>query len=494
MNMAQYASYTRLPKVNKTIQKVPLPTKVLQFGEGNFLRAFADEMIDTANKASVFHGGIQIVKPIKSGTLAPFYAQDCVYTVILRGKLNGKSQETKRVITSIIDAVDPYESYDAYNALAKCSELKVIISNTTEAGIVYHENDMFNDEPPESFPGKLVKFLFSRYMAFNGAIDKGCIILPTELIERNGSLLKEICLKLSALWDLPYEFNSWLTQHNIFCDTLVDRIVSGFPTKDIHSIEKDLQYTDELITVGEPYALWVIQSDQLEEVSNAFPLDKAGLPVLFTNDLLPYRECKVRVLNGAHTLSAVVSYCMGLETVGDIMGDKDARQFLFKALFNEIVPMVPLPAQAVQEYAESVLERFENPDIRHYLSSILMYSLSKFRSRLLPILRQTWERKAALPPLICFSLGALMAFYSGLLPEKYMSHGIAEDEAVLTFFREHHMLTAPQLTVLFLREKNIWGEDLTAIPSLANLISKSLIHIQTMGMRTAVVDILKNLS
>jgi tagaturonate reductase len=470
--------------VNRPAVKTPRPIKILQYGEGNFLRAFVDHMVDIANQRDVFDGNVQIVKPIESGSLEAFREQDCVYPVLLRGKAGGEVIPETRVITCVGGAVDAYEEYEAYAALARLPELRFIVSNTTEAGIVYDGGDDIALTPPRTYPGKLTKFLFERYTAFGGAGDKGLIILPVELIDKNGAKLKECCLRLSERWGLPEAFQAWLVNHNTFCNTLVDRIVTGYPKDEIDALERKLGYSDKLLVTGEPFALWVIESEDPEAIVREFPLGEAGLPVLFTRDYTPYRERKVRLLNGAHTSSALAAYLSGLETVGEMMGDPALRAFLERAMYGELAPTVPLPEDEVKAFAASVTERFENPFIQHSLLSIALNSVSKFKARVLPAIRDTQARTGSLPPVLCFSLAALAAFYSG------EGYEILDDAPVLAFFEEHKALPAERLTEKLLRREDFWGEDLTRIPGLCETVAGHLRSIRENGMRRAIENLI----
>ena len=469
-----------LPKINEVIHKpIPAPVTVLQYGEGNFLRAFADYMIDAAVEQGVFNGGVFIVKPIEAGGLEDFRAQDCLYTVVLRGVQNGEPRRIQRAVTCIAGAADPYTEYETYAALAKSPDLRFIISNTTEAGIVYREEDRFTDTPPGSYPGKLTKFLYERYGAFGGAADKGLIVLPAELIEKNGTVLLDCCRRHAARWGLPPGFTDWLGRCNIFCNTLVDRIVTGYPRDEADALERELGYTDRYLTAGEPFALWVIESAEPETVARAFPLDKAGMPVLFTRDCAPYRERKVRLLNGAHTASALAAHGCGLETVGEMTRDPAVRPFLTRALYGELAPLTPLPEDEVKDFADAVLERFANPFIRHALLSIALNSVSKFKARILPTILETWAVKRTLPPELCFSLSALAAFYTGT------GYPLRDDAFVLDFFRENRGLPARELMEVLLKRADFWGEDLSRIPGLCALTGDYLGSIREKGMRSA---------
>lgn len=473
-----------MKSVNQTIQKTPRPVKILQYGEGNFLRGFVEYIVDTANEKGVFNSDVQIVKSIPVGSLATLIQQDYIYTVLLRGKKDGEAYTEKRIVTCVAGAVDSYDEYEAYAAFAKNHELRFIISNTTEAGIIYDEHDDIALCPPKSYPGKLTKFLYERYIFFNGAKDKGLIVLPVELIEKNGETLKECCLKLSERWELPEEFKSWLTAANTFCNTLVDRIITGYPKDEIDALEQELGYSDRLLVTGEPYALWVIESDNTETIAKEFPLNRAGLPVIFTNNLQPYRERKVRILNGAHTASVLAAYLSGLHTVGDIMKDKTTRGFLERAVYEELAPMVPLPYDEVKSFADTVMKRFENPFIRHNLFSIALNSVSKFKARVLPTIVETQANTCSLPPLLCFSLAALIAFYCE-------EPNTMDDASVLRFFSENCALPTGELVQSFLNRSDFWDKDLTQIPGLVDAVSDSLQIIRGNGMTEAVQSLIK---
>jgi len=483
--------------INDTVKKFDRPVTVLQYGEGNFLRAFVDFFIDIANEKELFNGSVQIIKPIAAGSLDALKAQDCVYTVMLRGKKDGATHVEKRVVTSVAGATDPFTNYNEYASFAKSPELKLIISNTTEAGIVFDESDDFSLNPPKSYPGKLTKFLFERYKHFDGASDKGLVILPVELIENNGSELLSCCQKLVKLWDLPADFSDWLNNANTFCDTLVDRIVTGYPADEIETLENELGYKDAGLVVGEPFALWVIESANPEEASKALPLDKAGLPVIFTKDHKPYKERKVRVLNGAHTSSVLAAYLSGLDTVGDMMKDETMRAFLNTTVYNEIVPMVPLPEDDVKAFADSVMERFENPFIKHSLLAISLNSVSKFKARILPTILDTYSKNGSLPTNLCFSLAALMAFYSGEKGDGKLvgnrdgsSYDIVDDVSVMEFFAASKEKPVQEFVTKFLSREDFWGKDLTEIPGLVDKVSESLKSIRENGMRDAVKTLL----
>ena len=461
-------------KINDIAVKKEYPIKVVQFGEGNFLRAFVDYMIDIANEKGVFDGGIAIVKPISFGSLDAFCEQNNLYTVLLRGKENGKVINDSRVITSVSKAIDCKDDFDEYMALARLETLRFVVSNTTEAGIVLDENDRF-DGLPETYPGKLTKFLFERYNTFSGDDNKGLIILPVELIENNGGKLKECVLALSKIWKLPAGFTEWVNTANVFCSTLVDRIVTGYPRGYADDVCSQLGYEDKLVDIGEPFALWVIESDK--DIKDELPLDKIGLPVVFTDNQKPYRERKVRVLNGAHTSSVLAGYLYGLDIVRDCMTDPVMGKFIRSVVNKEIVPQVNLPRGEVEAFADSVFERFENPFIDHALLSISLNSVSKWKARVLPSFKDYYKNEGKLPKLITFSFAALIAFYSsddlrddGLYAKRpngdeYVIH---DDRAVLEFFAENSK--KPDFINKICSNAAFWGEDMTVYSGFADAV------------------------
>ncbi|MBR6709302.1 MAG: tagaturonate reductase, partial [Clostridia bacterium] len=423
---------------------VTRPVRILQFGEGNFLRAFVDYMVDIANKAGVYNGNIAIVQPIDAPLFPAFAEQNCRYTVIMRGKENGKTINTSHIVTSVAEVIRAYSDYDRFMEYAALDTLEVIVSNTTEAGIVLDETDSVNDTPPNSYPGKLTQFLWKRFNHFNGAADKGLVIYPVELIENNGGKLKSCVLALAARWNLGEDFVRWLNDSCLFCSTLVDRIVTGYPkgAGEADKICQELGYEDKLLDIGEPFGLWVIEADDIERARKALPLDKAGLPVLFTDNQKPYRERKVRILNGAHTSFVPAAFLGGQKIVRDCMLDPAIRPYIDTCIYHEIMPTVNLPKDDVKRFADSVCERFENPFIDHQLISICLNSVSKWKARVLPSLLDSHKANGKYPACLLFSFAALCEFYAR---GKMTDHGfvgevngeeytIADDAAVIDFF------------------------------------------------------------
>ena len=449
-------------------------------------------MIDIANEKGLFDGDVAIIKPITFGTLNTFHQQDNLYTVCLRGKAGGQVIQENRAVTCIGQVVDAQDEYDAYIALAKEPSFEFVVSNTTEAGIVFDAADDFSACPPSTYPGKLTQFLFRRFEHFQGAADKGLIILPVELIENNGGKLKECVLRLIDTWKLSDAFKNWVEESCVFCSTLVDRIVTGFPRETIQEYWYELGYEDHLLAACEPFALWVIESPK--DISDKFPLDKAGLPVVFTRDQRPYRERKVRLLNGAHTATVLGAYLMGMEVVGECMADPDIRRYMEEAVYGEISPTVKLPADDVKAFADSVFERFENPFIRHALLSIALNSVSKWKSRILPSLLDSYTLTGKLPKALTFSFAALLAFYTirlkddgsykGVRPDG-SAYPVLDDLPTLAFMAEHSRKSALEYARIAASHVPFWGQDLTMIPGFADAVAEHLNNIRTIGPRNA---------
>lgn len=465
------------------------PVKVLQFGEGNFLRAFVDYMIDIANEKGEFDGDIVMVKPIEFGTLERFHEQECQYTVQLRGIVDGEAKRINRVVTSVTDVVDAYGEYEKYAEFAKLDTLRFIVSNTTEAGIVYDDTDKFELNPPKTYPGKLTKFLFERYKHFNGAQDKGLVMLPVELIDDNGIHLKECVLKLAKLWKLEDEFIAWINDACVFTSTLVDRIVTGYPRDEAEELCKEFGYQDNLIVTGEPFALWVIESTR--DISDELPLPKAGLPVIFTDNQKPYKQRKVRILNGAHTSFVLASYLCGNDVVLESMNDELILNFIKATIFDEVIPTLTLPKQELDEFAEAVLTRFNNPYVKHAHLSISLNSVSKWRARCMPSFLGYIEKEGKVPPHLTFSLAALMVFYTGTeIRDKALighrdgqEYNIMDDAAVLEFFAANSGKEPKEFAHAVLANTDFWGQDLSALAGVEETIVSYLTDIRELGMR-----------
>lgn len=467
----------KYPEIQEQHSKTKRPSKIFMIGQGNFLRAFVADFVARANEAGVMNHGIEVLKPIVGGSLETFHRQNYLYTVALRGIQGGKLMDELRLTDVLQSAYEPADEYEQYMKIAELPELEFIISNTTEAGITDRPEDKFTDSPPESYPGKLTQFLYRRFEHFEGAADKGVFILPVELIEANGVKLKEIVLLHAERWTLGDDFINWLNNACTFASTLVDRIVSGYPGN-ISEFEERMGYKDDLLAVAEPFGLWVIESDN-PSLAERFPLDKAGCPVVFTDDQTPYRERKVRILNGAHTSSVLAAHLGGLDNVEELMKDPDFGTYLRRTVLDEIVPTVPLPLDEATSFAEDVFERFENPFVDHKLLSISLNSISKWRSRILPSLKDSYTANGTLPERLVFSLASLLAFYQ--------TDKIQDDPEIMAWFKAHR--DDNDYITKACSNASFWGEDLTAIPGFSDLIELHSKQIRERGIREAISNL-----
>ncbi|HBF39002.1 MAG TPA: tagaturonate reductase [Firmicutes bacterium] len=474
-----------------------LPEKVLQIGEGNFLRAFADWMIDHTNSAGCFNGSVVLCQPIQMGMAEQINAQNGIYTVMMRGVENNQVVERIEEVTSISRCINPYSDYESLVAIAKSPDLKVIISNTTEAGIAYHAGDKLTDKPPVSYPAKMTVLLYERFKKLNGQADKGLLILPVELIERNGDNLKRYVLQYAAEWGLETAFTEWLENANCFANTLVDRIVTGYPRDEIKEIRESLGYEDNILVTCEPFNLWVIEAPQ--KWANVIPLKGDNVHVIWTSDMTPYRTRKVRILNGAHTVSVLAAYLAGHDIVLSMMKDKVFEQYLRKCIWNEIIPTIPLPKKEMDEFANAVFERFSNPFIKHRLLDISLNSVSKYKARCLPSLLDNINKSHKLPPILPFGLAALIAFYKGTMQDgKYIgtrgdnTYEIRDNADILTFFAKAWQ-HPEDIVEKVLSNVDFWGQDLTKISGLKKLVDEDLGTIIRDGAATAVKNLVESL-
>ncbi|MDZ4796935.1 MAG: tagaturonate reductase [Bryobacteraceae bacterium] len=423
------------------------PERVLQFGEGGFLRAFVEPMIDDLNARGVFDGRVVVVQPIVQGLVDVLNAQDGLYTLLLRGVKNGELINERSVVCSISRGIDPYVDFDAFLACARNPELRFIVSNTTEAGIAFRAEDRFDDAPPASFPGKLTRFLYERFLVS----PNGFVLLPCELIDRNGDNLKRTVLQTAAQWELPSEFLQWIERENTFTNTLVDRIVTGYPKGE----DIDLGYEDALLDTGEPFQFWVIEGPA--ELAKEFPV-----PATWTDNLKPYRDRKVHILNGAHTSMTMMALLAGKETVGECMQDADVRAWVEAAINEEIIPTLTLPADELRQFASAVLERFSNPFIRHQLMSIALNSVSKYKARVLPTVERYIDLFQRPPEKLSYAMAALIEVYSsGKFP-------IKDDPTILAAFAGK-----PSVSEVLARI-DWWGRDLRQLPGFEAAVSRLL--------------------
>lgn len=410
--------------------------KIIQFGEGGFLRGFADWIFEITNEKTDFSGSVVVVQPIKTGLCDRLMAQGCEYTHVMRGLKDGKATVDEKKISVIKRCINPYEDFESYLELAKNPDLRFIVSNTTEAGIAFDEKDTMFDSPPSSFPGKVTVLLYKRFMEKLN----GFIFLPCELIDKNGEKLREIILKYADLWELGDEFKSFVENDNIFCNTLVDRIVTGYPKDE----DLPLKATDNMLNTSELFHLWVIEGDK--SILSEIPLDKTGLNIIFTDNLERYRTRKVRILNGAHTSMIPYALLLNVKTVGECMEDKTLSEFVKKCVYDEIIPTLDLPRDELLSYADDVFERFKNPFIKHLCESISLNSVSKFKVRVLPSISEYIKRFDKIPQNLIFSFARLIEFYKVGNPK--------DDEEIIKFMREKSLME-------ILSNVDFWGEDLS---------------------------------
>lgn len=477
------------------------PERVLQFGEGNFLRAFVTWMFDKMNENGYFKGKIVAVQPIRQGLVPKFEEQDCLYTLLLRGIENGVATEKRRIITTINRALNPYTQWDAMLECARNPEMRFIVSNTTEAGIAYLQEKYQQGVCPESYPAKVCSYLYERYKFFHGATDKGIVIICCELIEDNATHLKEIIHRLIQEWGFEKDFADWVDSSCVFMNSLVDRIVPGYPRAEVERITEELGYEDQLLDTGEAFHLWVIEGPK--SVAEELPFTKLGLNVVWTENMSSYRTRKVRILNGAHTSSVLAAYLSGIDTVGDMMKDELFSKYVKQILTEEICQTVPGVLEETIAFANATLDRFRNPYIRHELLSIALNSISKWKVRVLPTLRDVVYKQNKMPKLLSFSLAALLAFYRG---EKNSNgeyqgmrsgnvypirDGAPELEFITNAWKE--FASDGNMTAMIqkiLSAKSLWDEDLTCIPDFADAVANHLNNILKNGVRATVQELL----
>ncbi len=467
----------------------PYTERVIQFGEGNFLRAFANWMIHEMNKKVGFDAGVVVVQPIDQGLVKMLNEQNGLYTLYLNGIRGGKVISEYKIIDCIQRGINPYENYTGYLANAENPNLRFVISNTTEAGITYNANDRLDNTPQSSYPGKLTALLFKRFQTFNGAPDKGMILIPCELIDKNGEHLKDILLQYADDWNLGHEFVKWINNHNTFCNTLVDRIVPGYPRSRIDAITEELGYKDNLVVEGEQFHLWVIEGPKA--VQEEIPSKSCGLNIVFTDNMEPYRTRKVRILNGAHTSLVPVGYLYGIDTVRESIENKDVGGFIRDIIFNEICPTLDLPKEELNQFANDVLDRFRNPYLEHALMSISLNSISKFKTRVLPSVLEYIKRKEALPKGLLFSLAALIAFYKGDRNDTPIA--LKDDKHILDFFDALwcNSDNIDEICQTVLSNTTFWDVDLTQFNGLQDIVAEYLNDIINKGMKIALERIIK---
>ena len=472
----------------QTAQAAQYPTKVIQFGEGNFLRAFVDWIIWKTNKATDFNAGVVVVQPIDRGMVDMLNGQDGLYHVNLQGIDKGQAVDSIEMIDVINGGLNPYTQNEEFMALAENPDIRFVISNTTEAGIAYDPTCKLEDKPASSYPGKLTQLLYRRYQHFNGDMTKGFIILPCELIFLNGKELKKCIYQYIDLWNLGEDFKAWFEQAcGVYC-TLVDRIVPGYPKDTIDQIHERIGFKDNLVVKGEIFHLWVIEAP--ESVAAEFPADKAGLNVLFVPSEAPYHERKVTLLNGPHTVLSPVGYLSGLDTVRECVEDPEVGKFVHKVMYEELLETLNLPKAELEEYAGSVVERFVNPYVKHFVTSIMLNSFPKYKTRDLPGLKTYLERKGELPKGLVLGLAAIITYYKG--GKRGDVEIVPNDDAAIVELLKELWATGDVRKVAegVLAADFIWGENLNEVPGLTDLVTADLELIQSEGMRAAVQTVI----
>lgn len=432
---------------------------VLQFGTGNFLRGFADYFINELNEQGLYDGKIVVVSPTNSKSVDKINAQNGKYNLILRGIENGNEISSINEIDSISRAINPYENFEGFLSLAKNPDLCFIISNTTEAGISFDDTCKITDKPADSFPAKLTQFIYQRYKAGLN----GFVIFACELIDDNGKELEKCVLDYAKLWNLEDKFISWVKSENTFCNTLVDRIVTGYPKDEAELIFDEIGYRDNLLDTAEPYHLWVIEGDFEDEL----PLQKAGFNVIWTNNVAPYKKMKVRILNGSHTSLVFPSLLCNVETVGESLKDEQLNAFLNTCLFDYILPMLD-ETDEIKSFANAVLERFSNPYIRHLWKSISLNSVSKFTARVLPTVNDYIDKKNSMPKPLVFSLACLIEYYK--------ANEVTDGEYAVDYIKNNDIKS-------ILANTDLWGQELSG---MLDIVNESLKKIHRDGIREAI--------
>ncbi len=476
--------------VRNSVENNRYTERIIQFGEGNFLRAFIDWIIYNMNAKANFSSSVVVVQPIAKGMIDTLNEQEGLYHLILKGIDKGEKIYTTQLIDVISRGINPYVEFGGYLALAEDPNMRFIISNTTEAGIAFDPKDKYEDQPANSYPGKLVQLLYHRFQFFKGAKDKGFIIFPCELIFENGKVLKKCICEYIEYWSLGEAFYEWVQNACEIYNTLVDRIVPGFPFENADEVKKTIGFNDKLIVEGEIFHLWVIEAP--ESVTGEFPANEAGLNVLFVSNEKPYHERKVTLLNGPHTLMSPVGYLSGLDTVRECIEDEVLGEYVRNVMFKELLPTLDLPEEELMEFSNSVLDRFSNPYIKHLLTSIMLNSFSKFKTRVLPVLKRYFEQNASFPKGILLGFAGLIKYYEG--GKRGRQDILLQDDPRIIDLLQSLWKTKsyPQIAKGLLGAEFIWEENLNDFLGLAEEIAVLLEEIENKGMKNVVKMMLEN--
>lgn len=463
--------------------------KVIQFGEGNFLRCFFDWQLDIINKNTDLNAGVAVVRPIDFDAVPLLDTQDGLYTAIIRGiNESGEVVKDYTIISSINREIPIYKNFQEYLQLAHNPEMRFIVSNTTEAGIAFSAEDKYEDAPQSTFPGKLTRLMHERFVTFNGDMTKGFILMPCELIDYNGEELRKMVLKYADLWNLGEDFKNWLINGNIWCSTLVDRIVTGYPRGEKEELTKELGYEDNFITTGEYFYLFVIQGPK-DILTKELKLEGLNLNILIVDDLKPYKMRKVGILNGAHTAMVPVSYLYGIDTVREAMENDDIRNFIELAIDEEIIPALDMDEKELKEFKDAVVNRFKNPYVKHMLMDISLNSMAKYKSRILPQVLETYKRTGKLPKRLLFSLAALIRFYKGVR-ENGDAIQLRDDKHHLDMYADlWQENNYENIAKSVLGLENHWDMDLNSVQGMTELVAKYLENIDKNGVKKALEEV-----
>ncbi|SFI52279.1 tagaturonate reductase [Halpernia frigidisoli] len=456
-----------------------LPIKVLQFGEGNFLRAFVDYAFFKLNKEVNFNAGIALVQPLAGGMVDFIDKQDGLYTLFLNGIKNGEKIQEIELIDNVVKCINPYKDFQDFLDVAKLDSLEFVISNTTEAGIEFVDTDVISNESPASFPAKLAIFLYERFNYFKGDSEKGLTIIPCELINYNGDKLKEILLQYADLWKLEAEFKTWISEACSFHNTLVDRIVPGYPRNEIDQYNNKLDYQDDILVTAEPFFLWVIEGG--EDLKAKLPFDKINLDVKIVSDMQPYRTRKVRILNGIHTAMVPFSIMFGNKTVQQSMDNEFTGDFIQKLTYDEIVPTLDMDKEDLKNFADEVMDRFRNPFIKHQLSDIALNSIPKFKVRVLPTILDFIKAENKLPLNLVFGFAATIRFYQGSWQNEDLP--VKDSQEIVETMREYWSENSIEKAVSqTLSNTEFWDQDLTKVEGLEEAIVFAISEMDQNGI------------
>lgn len=470
----------------KMFAKPERPIKIMQFGEGNFLRAFIEWIIQNLNDKGAINSSVAVVQPMPFGRIKELSEQDGLYTLRLEGIDKGKTVKSSQVIDVIGDCINPFTDYELFLSYAKSQDLQVIISNTTEAGIAVDPTDTDFSQCPKSYPGKLLALLKARYDYFDGDMTKGLAIVPCELIDNNGDELYRCLTELAEINHMDKKFIEWMQKANHFTSTLVDRIVPGYPRNEIEQIQKETGYIDNNVVKGEIFHLWVLRKEPV--VQKYLPADSTGLNVIFADDIKPYKQRKVKILNGSHTAMVPVAYLCGIDTVGEAVNDPVIGKYVHDFIFDEVNPTIALPQNEMIDFANSVIERYKNPFIRHELMSIALNSTTKFRTRLLPTLEDYIRIKGALPKHLLFSFAAIVEFHKGVRGEEKIA--LKDDPHYLEHWAKLWAEFDGDYTKLAkaaLSWTEAWEVDMNTLhPDITATVAEYLEDMDKNGMKSAV--------